>query len=126
MHHIQKVQVHTLGGFWSQIVEALFVSNRSKESAYQSRKRTWLSHFSAGAAVGASKLRKFRRAPVFFFECFDYVIMTSPMVTHGAFGQRINECLDVTGSLPDLAWQDNRRVQPNHVATTSNKGIPPL
>src|SRR5699024_3960960 len=71
IHHIQKVQVHTLGGFWSQIVEALFVSNRSKDSAYQSRKRTWLSHFSADAAVLSSKLRMFRSAPVFFFECFD-------------------------------------------------------
>src|SRR5699024_178091 len=101
-------------------------SDWAEEGANQARECAGFGHFAAGSTVRAGQFFKLRGAAVLVFERFDEVVVAVPVIARGTFAQRVNERLDVTGGLPHLAWQDNGRVQSDHIAASSNEGIPPL
>jgi hypothetical protein len=54
------------------------------------------------------------------------VVGAEPLVAGEALGERVGELLDVPGGLPDLAGQDDRGVEADHVLAPAHHGLPPL
>ena len=54
------------------------------------------------------------------------VVGAVALVARLALGQRVAEGVDVAAGLPDLARQDDARVEADHVVTHGDHGLPPL
>jgi hypothetical protein len=74
----------------------------------------------AVAAVGAGEVLELLP------DCLLEVVGAVALVARGALDQRVDEGLHVPGGLPDLARQDDARVEADDVVAPLHDGLPPL
>ena len=110
-----------------QVVQALLALDRAEVGLHQAVEHLRLGEGALVAAVGAVQLGELELGVgLLGQERLFEVVRAEALVAAGALGERVDELVDVTRGLPDLAGQDDGRVEADDVVALLDHGAPPL
>ncbi len=127
-HHVEEVDEDPLSGLGPQVVQPLVALHRPEERLEQAGELARLGERALGPAVRAVDVLKAvrRRRALLGLVRLLQVVGPEALVARLALRQRVGEGVDVTGRDPDVARQDDCRVQPDDVLAALDHRPPPL
>ena len=117
-----------MGGFRAQVVDSSRIFNHPDGGAQHAVEIPWLGKITLGSAIGAGDISEaiYRILAVLFLIGLDQLIRAPALVAFLAFGQRVDEGIDVARCLPDLRRQDDRGIKAHDIVTAAHHVLPPL
>ena len=128
-HHVLEVHENALRGFRTQVVQRVFVFDRSEVGTQHHVEVARFGPVATGATIRAHNILKtvFRQLVAMLFGIgFLKLVCTVALVAVEAFDQWIVEHGHVAGSHPHSRRKNNGRVNAHHIATGDDHGTPPF